>query len=584
MSEQVESLNKAAQLVREGRLDEARLIVDRALTDYGDDSELLLLLNTIFRIQGRTRESLACALKVVRTNPGHYDGYARAAQDCLRDGQLSLALCLIKEGLDRFPSHPWVLVTALRVYVGNRNFEVAIDIGFRLRDIDPGFVDLYEPLMLSLLAVGRLADACSLADDALRTFPGSLHFVRLKACLLARIGRFDECRWFLYGSLQFLSDADSKRMLTEEIYHLETRARQRTSSVKRVLGCDVICIASDEASYIHEFVHHYIYLGFKRLFVGINNCSDETVLVLEKIAEHYPCVHIVSVNNEIAYFKQWGAYHRLFDVAQTLSDSTHCLFVDVDEFWIADPFPTKIDEFLRQNSPFDVYSFNWLNAHCAEMFVSPLAPGCLYERSDWVKSLFAYDCPVSRIGVHGPVLDFPLCSDPIIKINGRRNQSVGLSLSGLEVEGRNLESARAGVFEEGSAFVVHHINRSEIEYSHRVFKVHANDDCSRVAFKTNRYGWTDPSLVNGRRSDRYFRFSGPGAFRSYTRSLERFEVKCCISGLVASARKGISESVILSKIRAMPDEVLTRDLSIARQVLRGTRFLKLVEERASSIP
>jgi tetratricopeptide (TPR) repeat protein len=583
VSERVESLNKAALLVREGFLAEAMLIINGELAAHGDDSEFLLLMNTIYRIQGKFCESLACALRVIRTNPDHYDGYARAAQDALREGQLSLALCVINNGLDRFPSHPWILVTALRVYVCDRNFEEAIDIGFMLRGIDAGFVDLYEPLMLSLLAVGRLADASSLADDALQIFPESLHFTRLKACLLARMGRFDECRWFLYGSLQLLPDIDSKRMLTEEIYHLETRVRQRVSSVKRSLGCDVICIASDEAPYIHEFIHHYIYLGFKHLFVGVNNCSDETVSVVEKIAERYPCVHLINVDNEIACFKQWGAYHRLFDIALNLSDSSHCLFVDVDEFWIADPFPKKIEEFMLQSLPFDVYSFNWLNVYSSGMFSSPLAPGSVYERSDWVKSLFAYDCPVSRIGVHGPVLDFPFHCDPVIKVNGRLNQSVSVSLSGLEVEGRNLESVGSDVCQEGAAFVIHQMNRSEIEYSHRVFKVHANDDRDRVCFKTNRYGWTSPSFFGGKRRDVYFRFSAPGIIDSYARSLKRFESKCCISELVAGARLAISESAVLSKIDAMSDEILMRDLSIARQVFRGTRFLKRVEERVASI-
>ena len=43
---------------------------------------------------------------------------------------------------------------------------------------------------------------------------------------------------------------------------LEARSLWRDRSIPKSYRCDVICIASDEAPYLHEFVHHYLFLGF----------------------------------------------------------------------------------------------------------------------------------------------------------------------------------------------------------------------------------------------------------------------------------------------------------------------------------
>ena len=76
----------------------------------------------------------------------------------------------------------------------------------------------------------------------------------------------------------------------------------------RILGrnasCDVISIVSDEQAYIAEFVHHYLYLGFSNIYLGINNSSDRTYAIIHKISEKYKNVIPINVD------KQFWLGHR----------------------------------------------------------------------------------------------------------------------------------------------------------------------------------------------------------------------------------------------------------------------------------
>ena len=166
----------------------------------------------------------------------------------------------------------------------------------------------------------------------------------------------------LYRSINLATQTQLSPHLTEELYHVESQIRQQRDPKQHETGCDILCIAANEAPYIHEFIHHHIYLGFKNIFVGINNSQDKTLTILEKIRKQYPQVHIIDVDPVIKPFMQWGCYHRLFDIALDHSNSQHCLIVDVDEFWIADPFPQKIDSFIDSHAPFDAFSFHWIEA------------------------------------------------------------------------------------------------------------------------------------------------------------------------------------------------------------------------------
>ena len=113
--------------------------------------------------------------------------------------------------------------------------------------------------------------------------------------------------------------------------------------------CDVICIASNEGPYIAEFIHHYLYLGFSNIFIGLNNdSSGETGPIIQSIAERFPNIHLINTDQAHQNGKQRGSNCQLYSEAARISTSSHCMVVDVDEYWVTTPFSNKISDFLKE--------------------------------------------------------------------------------------------------------------------------------------------------------------------------------------------------------------------------------------------
>ena len=505
------------------------------------------------------------------------DDYIKKAENLAAAKQYQKALEATREGLRHHSLDPRLLLTELRILTTCGHFRAAVETGRKLHTTATSWIDHYEPFIFALTKTCQEDEAIRAIETGLSLQPTSLHLTDLKAAFLARTGRHEECKWHLYTSLQEHQTETRTKILTECIYHLETNQKQRNDSKARSIGCDIICIASDEAPYVHNFIHHHLFLGFKNIFIGINKSTDETLAITSKISQRHHNVHLVDTNNMAARFNQYGCYHYLFDYAIRNSDSSHCLFIDIDEFWIANPFPTRISDFMQMHLPFEVYSFHWLCAYNDKMFASPLSKGTNYIQSNWVKSLFSYNTPVSRIGVHGPILD-TLSTSPIAKIEGRNNQSVNLTIYGLEICGYNQESDSSKDNTKEYGAIIHMINRSELEYCHRLFKVHANENQNSAYFKTNRYGWEAQSCIDGHERDFYFPGISDKAQQTYDSSREKFIQECEISTEVSTAQGRISERNIRELIHCAPNHILQRDKDLVRRIFKGTRFLSSIEE------
>ena len=111
------------------------------------------------------------------------------------------------------------------------------------------------------------------------------------------------------------------------------RLLKRSETVNN--SCDVITVASNEGPYIAEFIHHYIYQGFSNLFICLNNdTSGHTGLIVAAIAKSYPQVHLINTDQEHQQGKQRGSYCRLYEEVSKVTKASHCMVVDVDEYWV----------------------------------------------------------------------------------------------------------------------------------------------------------------------------------------------------------------------------------------------------------
>ena len=111
--------------------------------------------------------------------------------------------------------------------------------------------------------------------------------------------------------------------------NLNARTRLLNRTNIQANSCDVITVASSEAPYIAEFIHHYIYQGFSNIFIGLNNdTSGRTGPIIESIAKQYPQVHLINTDQEHQQGQQRSSYCKLYDEASKISQSSHCMVVE----------------------------------------------------------------------------------------------------------------------------------------------------------------------------------------------------------------------------------------------------------------
>lgn len=352
--------------------------------------------------------------------------------------------------------------------------------------------------------------------------------------------------------------------------------------------CDVIAIASDEAPYLADFVHHYIYLGFKHIFIGINNSTDETLAIAQKMSLAYSQVHIFNVDQSMRAFNQRGAYTELWREANTISRSTHCMFVDIDEFWVGSPFPTSISDFLMRHPGVEVLTFNWVNCFETREFTAPLDFRNVELRAKSnCKSIVSYYSKVLELRCHSPVLaaynEIPHCIDPF----GSRIYSsagpIGFTLpTSFSVTTESIAAPELG-------FVFHRLTRSETEYCYRLLKPHANQVKGHlqsqkiIPFKENRFGFKN---LNGNELPSEFMANlfPDESITDYHNSLFKFLADCDIEIDLQAARKVVSKESIIKRLEQIDVSTIRDSQKVWRKSFHDTVFLDYLNQRMQACP
>ena len=362
---------------------------------------------------------------------------------------------------------------------------------------------------------------------------------------------------------------------------IDARTLWRNRSVPDSFLCDVICIASDEAPYLHEFIHHYLYLGFSNIFIGINNSSDKTLEFALEIAATDARVHVINTDDVHVELTQRSSYSKLYLHAAALTNSSYCLIVDVDEFWVAQPFPMKVDVYLEHFMAFDCLSCNWVNCFNESQFSPPLSRGIDFRLKNNVKSFVAYKSDIVELRCHAPVFRNPRAR----VLDGFGNpQDLVLTEIGFEAPGGLKSSGVQFEAETFAAVVLHRHNRSVLEYSYRMLKPHANqvkfiDGASKpIPFKENRPGcnkftgksipttFMDKLLPSGLESD-------------YYQSLRSFIHSSGSASEIEKARLQISDQEIKRRISEVDQSILVQSRGVWQRGFSGTPYLEFLQER-----
>lgn len=352
-------------------------------------------------------------------------------------------------------------------------------------------------------------------------------------------------------------------------------------------SCDVIAIASDEAPYIADFVHHYLYLGFSNIYIGLNKSRDSTLVILEKISNYYPQLKTINIDEFRMQDLQAKSYEKLWNLAKCNSKSSYCLFVDIDEFWVASPFPAKISDFIQENESFDVFSFHWVNCFGGSEFSPPLAGDYSAVLDPHVKSIVAYSAKVELFRCHAPILARADQSHPICKNShlGAYNMNTAIDQHVLpewiDCTGNLKDNAT------GLGVIMHRYQKSELEYSYRNFKP-SSEQSKASPFKNNRWGYNQNVEQGIAPPYKLLTESNLNtllpvdSIRAYHKSLSEFNNLCGIETVLIDSKLQITHENIISKINKVSTADLINFKDIWYQTFQGTKYLQMLRKAGIS--
>ena len=366
-----------------------------------------------------------------------------------------------------------------------------------------------------------------------------------------------------------------------EFAHRKLKNRQKV--IKN--NCDVICIAANEEAYISKFIHHYTFQGFSNIFIGINNSTDRTRAIAEKIASHSPHVHIFNTDKPQHLHGQRGSYASVFSKVHKKSNSSHCIVVDIDEYWVANPPSMKIHEYINLMGNFDILFANWVCTYGQNFRENPINLGDSYRLTAQGKSIFNYNCRMQSLRPHTPnPARHP--SEIVLK------NSAGSPIFWEEHEFDSSSKKRHTLQnthrppepnETPTSWIVHQIVRSELEYSLSLFTPKCtppnrlNQDTINP-FKTNRKGfYLSQVSENDARLQSLLQDEFLGA--TYKTSYQKFLSDHAITNELASAEGCFSEDFIAEKIDRLPKLILLEHEATWRKIFNGTRFIKYFERK-----
>lgn len=242
----------------------------------------------------------------------------------------------------------------------------------------------------------------------------------------------------------------------------------------------LVAIAKDEAAYLHEWVHHHLYLNFDEIEIYLNRTSDNSEVVLSNIQKKHPNVHWHSADwvdicpPDVRKNIQFIAYAHALHETQKDPTFTHVLFLDIDEFLILDGLKKNINEFLDEFPQDSAILFEWLNDTPKQQEAYQDLAENLYGRlSPLGKTIFPMSAKFNELRHHVSLLndDTPIIlvdSSPFIG-QQKIKQALIPSLNSLK-----------------NSFIYHRANRSPKEYISLLFRGRPGDSFS---YKSNRHGY-----------------------------------------------------------------------------------------------
>jgi hypothetical protein len=249
-------------------------------------------------------------------------------------------------------------------------------------------------------------------------------------------------------------------------------------------------IAKDEGFYLPLWVYHHLCFGFDVLDIRINDTTDNSLQILEKLKAIYgDRLRFSLADQEMEFCRakniNFQAYMYKKIHTETLKeDFTHLLFLDLDEYWCSLNFSETIKDCLKSLTDFDVCMFQWLldQPSTQRSFVSfSFQPMIIGQKNKHVKSLINMKASLVAMRIHNAVIkrgNYVLADQTLIQFADDDQVRATLPDSIFENQCLKLENY----------FIYHQMYRSQEEYLAGLLRGNKqNGDDSLL--KTNRNGY-----------------------------------------------------------------------------------------------
>ena len=360
--------------------------------------------------------------------------------------------------------------------------------------------------------------------------------------------------------------SEGKRKFDPSIKFSLEKSQVKSNDCKEVA---VIAVIKDEAAYIHEWIHHYHYFGFKYIYLAVNRTTDETIEILDLICKKYENVRYFITDwidkdadmNGINPSMQRLSFSFLANEAFSNPTVSHCLSVDADEFFYPTCFKKDINQFIN-SFPFH----NRLSIHWACQEVDDVEFGAPFLNKNYyttpqVKTIISRDAfeNMRKFTLHVPLLKTD-------------NHVSHIDASGdVFKKGKHREISIPNFNRDQQAFILHRMIRSECEYLALLLRKRPS---STLRIKDNRVGIIKISKLASLDID-------DEHLKLYYHSLNQFINDCSLSEIVGAIQHKIKSSA--QEILNVKDEEILRYVDVYYKVLKGTSIFSDLHERVKNI-
>lgn len=249
-------------------------------------------------------------------------------------------------------------------------------------------------------------------------------------------------------------------------------------------------IAKDEGFYLPLWIYHHLRFGFDVLDIRVNDTTDNSLQILEKLKVTYgERLRFSLADEEMAECQakdvhfQTYIYNKVYQETLT-EDFTHLMFLDIDEYWCSVNFSETIKDFLAKVNDFDVCMFQWLmELPNPERKINdfPFKLVMKGQHSNHVKSLVNLSAPVKEVRIHNFLLEkgkyiLPDQTEIDFEKNNQNNAIVPSFL---------FESSRLKI---SDYFIFHFVFRSQDEYIASLLRGNKQSG-GNFFLKRNRHGF-----------------------------------------------------------------------------------------------